>query len=191
MISLNSLKIFKNFRSVSGETPKLTLEKVNNLPIAEFHQIFANVIELWPQAAIYCSALAPFRTVQQLIDSFQNYLSVIPADDKLKILRHHPDLAGKMAEAGELTEESSFEQASAKLHQLDAQNRQNLNELNDEYKAKFGFPFIICVREAKKVEVILKAMRDRINNSVDAEVRTGIEEVKKICRLRILQIVNE
>jgi 2-oxo-4-hydroxy-4-carboxy-5-ureidoimidazoline decarboxylase len=64
-----------------------------------------------------------------------------------------------------------------------------MNHLNQQYKQKFGFPFVICARENKK-EAILSGLERRQNNSKETEAITGVEEVKKICRLRILDIVD-
>jgi 2-oxo-4-hydroxy-4-carboxy-5-ureidoimidazoline decarboxylase len=64
-----------------------------------------------------------------------------------------------------------------------------MNHLNQQYKQKFGFPFVICARENKK-EAILSGLERRLNNSKETEAITGVEEVKKICRLRILGIVD-
>ena len=104
-------------------------------------------------------------------------------------MRLHPDLAGRLAASGGLTTESTKEQQSAGLHTLTDQERQKMNELNQEYKQKFGFPFVICARENKK-EAILSGLDRRLNNSLETEAVTGVEEVKKICRLRLLDIVD-
>lgn len=108
---------------------------------------------------------------------------------KLKILRLHPDLAGKLADEGNLTKESTFEQNSAGLDKLSVINKRKMNLMNEEYKTKFGFPFIICVRE-NKAESILNGLTNRLESSNEVEIETGIAEVKKICRLRICEIIN-
>lgn len=173
------------------------MQEVNSFSDAEFHKIFENVIELWSQAAVFCSAIRPFQTSEALIKAFVNYLDRLPLDLKLKVLRLHPDLAGKLANEQDddddegLTEESKFEQSTVGLNKLNVNQKEELKRLNEEYKLKFGFPFIICVREAKKLEIILEAMKERVKNDEETEITAGIEEVKKICRLRILQIVQE
>lgn len=170
------------------------MSQVNSLSDPEFHKKFENVIELWPQAAIFCSAIRPFHTTDVLIWAFQNYLEKLPLEEKLKVLRLHPDLAGKLANEPDdecLTNESRFEQATVGLNHLNTSQKLELSELNETYKAQFGFPFIICVREAKKLEIILTAMQQRVEHDAETEVKTGVEEVKKICRLRILQLVEE
>uniref|UniRef100_A0A182Q522 2-oxo-4-hydroxy-4-carboxy-5-ureidoimidazoline decarboxylase n=1 Tax=Anopheles farauti TaxID=69004 RepID=A0A182Q522_9DIPT len=170
--------------------PKLSLQQLNELSSAEFHKTFENVIECWPEAAIFCSALMPFKSFATLIAAFQNYLDRLPSETKLKILRLYPDLAGKMLDTNELSEDSSIEHASAGLDNLSAEDKKKLTELNESYKTKFGFPFVVCVREASKFEVILRSVSERIHNNVDQELETALGEVKKICRLRILQLVD-
>lgn len=108
---------------------------------------------------------------------------------KLKILRLHPDLAGKLADEGNLTKESTFEQNSAGLDKLSLVNKKKMNLMNEEYKTKFGFPFIICVRE-NKAESIMNGLTKRLESSAEVEIETGISEVKKICRLRICEIID-
>lgn len=171
-----------------------TLDQINALTDPEFHRIFDNVIELRPQAAIFCSAIRPFQSHEVLIRAFINYLECLPLEEKIKVLKRHPDLAGKLAnepEDTELTSDSRFEQSAVGLNAVNVSQKKELSELNEAYKGIFGFPFIICVREAKKLEVILDAMKERIHNNVETEIQIGMDEVKKICRLRILQLIPE
>ncbi|XP_058123667.1 2-oxo-4-hydroxy-4-carboxy-5-ureidoimidazoline decarboxylase-like [Anopheles coustani] len=170
--------------------PKLTLEQLNGLATAEFHKTFENVIESWPEGAIFCSALLPFKSFDGMITAFQNYIDRLPADTKLKILRLYPDLAGKLLDSHELTGDSSIEHAAAGLDKLSTEDRAKLTEMNESYKTKFGFPFVICVREASKFDIILRSVTERIHNTPDQELETAIGEVKKICRLRILQLID-
>uniref|UniRef100_A0A182NAY1 2-oxo-4-hydroxy-4-carboxy-5-ureidoimidazoline decarboxylase n=1 Tax=Anopheles dirus TaxID=7168 RepID=A0A182NAY1_9DIPT len=170
--------------------PKLSLQQLNELSPVEFHRTFENVIECWPEGAIFCSALLPFKSFTTMIAAFQSYIDRLPAETKLKILRLHPDLAGKLLDTNELTKDSSFEHASVGLDDLSPDDKNKLTELNACYKSKFGFPFVVCVREASKFEVILRSVSERIHNTVEQELETAIDEVKKICRLRILQLVD-
>lgn len=169
---------------------KLSLDQLNALTPAEFHTIFENVVESWPEAAIFCSAMLPFKSFELMITTFENYLQRLSDENKLRILRLHPDLAGKLLDTQQLTEESSVEQAFAGLDKLSLEDKKRLTTFNEKYKQKFGMPFVICVREASKFEAILKGVTERINNRPEMELNIGIGEVKKICRLRILELVN-
>lgn len=167
-----------------------SIENLNRMPAIEFQNIFRNVIENWPQAAIQVSSMRPFNDTKLLVEQFENYLSNLDDASKEKILQLHPDLAGKLACEDKLTEESAEEQASAGLNHISNEQRKQLNVMNEEYKVKYGFPFVICVRETNKIEAILRGISTRLRNERNDELNTGINEVKKICRLRIGQIVD-
>lgn len=167
-----------------------SIENLNKIPAEKFQNIFRNVIENWPQAAIEISSLRPFTNTNHLVEQFENHLSNLDDASKEKILQLHPDLAGKLASENKLTEESTLEQASAGLNRISTEQHQQLNAMNEEYKNKFGFPFVICVRETNKIEAILRGITLRLQNGKSDELTTGINEVKKICRLRIGQIID-
>ncbi len=103
---------------------------------------------------------------------------------RLGVLNAHPDLAGKLAQARRLTEESTREQASAGLDALTDAERATFTELNDVYVAKFGFPFIIAVKDNTKAS-ILEAFQRRIANDRDAEFTTACKQVERIAYLRL------
>ena len=105
-------------------------------------------------------------------------------DDRMAVLRAHPDLAGKLAMAGELTADSREEQAGAGLDSLSAGEHAEFTRLNRDYMRQFGFPFIIAVKGLDKHD-ILTAFRTRIGNGADAEFATACEQVEKIARLRL------
>lgn len=169
---------------------KQTIDNLNIISANEFREIFGNVIENWPQAAIEIASTRPFQDENQLLKQFENYLGNLDDGSKEKVLQLHPDLAGKMASEEKLTIESTQEQASAGLNSISNDQRQQLNEMNEKYKTKFGFPFVICVRETNKIEAILRGITLRLENGRSEELNTGIDEVKKICRLRIGQIID-
>lgn len=112
--------------------------------------------------------------------------SVCPG--KEGILRCHPDLAGRDLHRGTLTRESREEQARAGLDALESAEASRMARLNEEYKERFGFPFVICARMTDK-ESILRQLSERCQNERVVERARGIEEVKKICRLRLQSLV--
>ncbi|HYD12890.1 MAG TPA: 2-oxo-4-hydroxy-4-carboxy-5-ureidoimidazoline decarboxylase [Allosphingosinicella sp.] len=105
-------------------------------------------------------------------------------EEQLALIRAHPELAGKAAVDGTLTEASAAEQASAGLDRLTQAEFDRFHALNAAYRAKFGFPFIICVRLTDKAG-ILAAMERRLANDRDTEIATAIDEIGKIVRLRL------
>ena len=105
------------------------------------------------------------------------------------MLRCLPELAGRLAQAGQLSKTSSFEQSQANLDQLSPQEKTILALLNRQYKEKYGFPFVICARLNKK-EAIIEGLKKRSNHPMDMEVQIGIEQVMKISELRLKDIVQ-
>ncbi|MBC2884479.1 allantoinase PuuE [Ochrobactrum sp. CM-21-5] len=112
------------------------------------------------------------------------------ADERLAVLKAHPDLAGKLAAAKRLTAESTAEQASAGLDALTDAEKQTFTELNDAYTQKFGFPFIIAVKGRGKQE-ILDIFRRRLSNDKDAEFDTACAHVERIALLRLKDTLPE
>lgn len=106
------------------------------------------------------------------------------ADRQLALIRAHPDLAGKAQVAGELTADSTDEQASAGLDQCSAEEYAQFQSLNDRYKDKFGFPFVMAVRGSSRAD-ILAAFATRLENDPATEFETALQEIHKIARLRL------
>lgn len=105
-------------------------------------------------------------------------------EERLGVLTAHPDLAGKLAEAKQLTEESTAEQASAGLDALTDAERARFTELNDAYVARFGFPFIVAVRDYDKPG-ILAAFERRLGHDRDTEFAEACRQVERIAELRL------
>jgi OHCU decarboxylase len=109
-------------------------------------------------------------------------------EERLGVLRAHPDLAGRLAIAGELTDDSKQEQAGAGLDRLSADEHARFTTLNTAYVEKFGFPFIIAVKGLNKDD-ILAAFEARIDNSRDEEFATATAQVERIALLRLTALL--
>ncbi|GHA41956.1 polysaccharide deacetylase [Amylibacter ulvae] len=109
-------------------------------------------------------------------------------EERLDVLKAHPDLAGKLAAAKRLTAESTAEQAGAGLDALTADEHAEFTHLNSSYTAQFGFPFIIAVKGLTKDD-ILTAFKVRINNTRDVEFATACKQVEKIALLRLSELL--
>jgi OHCU decarboxylase len=122
------------------------------------------------------------ETMQQVIAN---------ADDKilLELINAHPDLAGKAAAKGELTPESTSEQAGAGIDQCTSEEYEQFQTLNEEYKAKFGFPFIMAVKGSNR-HLILAAFVERLPNDPATEFQRAIDEINKIARFRLDAIAS-
>lgn len=105
-------------------------------------------------------------------------------EERLAVLKVHPDLAGKLAAAKKLTSDSTAEQVSAGLDKLTDEERSTFFQLNSAYMEKFGFPFIIAVKGKSKAE-ILSAFQTRIGNSRETEFHTACKQVERIALLRL------
>ncbi|KAL5011993.1 hypothetical protein ScPMuIL_010544 [Solemya velum] len=167
----------------------MPIARVNELDCEEFVQIFGNAVEHCSICAAAVWRHSPFNDVYQIYNKTAEFLDQLPISGKEAVLRLHPDLAGKLAISGRLTNESSREQTLSGMLALSETEKEMLERLNTSYKSKFKFPFVICVRENKK-KAIFDGIRARLANTPEEETLVGLEEVKKICRLRLLDIVD-
>jgi 2-oxo-4-hydroxy-4-carboxy-5-ureidoimidazoline decarboxylase len=132
----------------------------------------------------------PFASVEALHGAMMAVLDAAPLEDKLALIRAHPELAGKAAIAKQLTAESNAEQASAGLDKLTLEEFTRFHDLNAAYNARFGFPFIICVRLNDKAS-IFSAMQARLSNDEAAEITEAITQIGLISKLRLLDSVTD
>lgn len=121
---------------------------------------------------------------ERLADIFARRVDDADADMRLALIRAHPDLADRAAIAGELGAASSEEQQSAGIDRCTPEEYERFQDLNRRYKAKFGFPFVMAVRNSTREE-ILAAFESRLENTRDTEFATAISEIHKIARLRL------
>src|SRR5262245_9341213 len=160
------------------------LADLNRANPADFAAAIGDAFELAPWVAEAASAKRPFSTVTDLHAAMMVAVRAQARDKQLVFLRQHPDLAGKAARAGAITDDSKREQASVGLDALSEEEFARFHRLNDAYKAKFGFPFIVCVRRHTR-DSILAQFERRLMNDTDAEFATALLEVLYITRLRI------
>jgi 2-oxo-4-hydroxy-4-carboxy-5-ureidoimidazoline decarboxylase len=109
---------------------------------------------------------------------------------KLELIRAHPDLAGRLAVQGELTAASSAEQASAGLDCCTPEEHARFQALNQAYQAKFGFPFIMAVKGRTRTD-ILRAFGRRVDNDLEREFETALDEIGTIGRLRLESLLPD
>ncbi len=131
-------------------------------------------------AAIALESGGTDRIAELMADCVDN----ASVERQLALIRAHPDLAGKAQVAGELTEESTTEQSSAGLDQCSAEEYEKFQTLNRAYLEKFGFPFVMAVRDSSRAD-ILAAFESRLGNDQDVEFETALAEIHKIAALRL------
>lgn len=134
-----------------------------------------------------CAEIGLSDDIERIAEVMSEVVDNASAERQLALLRAHPDLAGKARLAEELTEASASEQASAGLDQCSAEELERFRRLNVAYRNKFGFPFIMAVRDANRAE-ILDAFERRLANDVAVEFETALAEVHRIARLRLAAI---
>ncbi len=168
---------------------KLTLDALNQCSADAFADALAGIYEHSRWIAARAAAQRPFSTVAALKQALQNIVREASADEQLRLIRAHPELAGKAALAGQLTQESSGEQARAGLHLCSADEYARLQHLNGEYNAKFGFPFILAVRggdgRGLSRRAIIAAFERRLRNQRHDEVAECLRQIERIAELRI------
>ncbi len=160
------------------------LADLNRAAPADFCAAIGDTFELGPWVAEAVAARRPFATVAALHEAMMGAVRAAPRERQLEFVCGHPDLAGKAARAGALTEESRHEQASVGLDTLSEEEFARFHRLNDAYKAKFGFPFIVCVRRHTR-NSILNQFERRLRHDTVTEFATALQEIAFITRLRI------
>ncbi|MBR3369973.1 MAG: allantoinase PuuE [Rhodobacteraceae bacterium] len=154
---------------------------------ASFMDCFGGIYEHSPWVAERAHALElgpAHDTATGLANAFARAFRAASRDERLTVLRAHPDLAGKLATAKRLTHDSTQEQASAGLDALTDDERATFQNLNTAYVQKHGFPFIIAVRDNTKAS-ILAAFKARIDNDSTTEFATACHQVERIAELRL------
>jgi 2-oxo-4-hydroxy-4-carboxy-5-ureidoimidazoline decarboxylase len=127
---------------------------------------------------------------EELVATMKEVVDSLGFEDKVRLLRAHPDLAGKLAVGEELTQSSKGEQASAGLDQCSQEEYHDFQGLNKVYLERFGFPFILAVSGWSRAD-ILERFKERVNNDVELEFNTALAEVHKIAKIRMEQIFKE
>jgi 2-oxo-4-hydroxy-4-carboxy-5-ureidoimidazoline decarboxylase len=144
------------------------------------------VFENSPWVAERAWAARPFGSLDALFATMADAVERAPREVRMALIRAHPDLAANTS----LTDESEREQAAAGLDQLTQEQFDRITWLTAAYRARFGFPFIVCAREHTPDTIIAAAER-RTESGVEEEEQTALEEIAKIARLRLADLVAE
>ncbi len=166
----------------------MTLDQLNSLAQADFTAALAGIFEHSPWIPEATWSRRPFASVDDLHAALCATLAAADADAKLALIRAHPELAGKLAVRGELTEASLREQSGAGLNLCSPAEFARLTELNAAYHARFGFPFILAVRGHTRDSIIAN-MAARIDNSPEVEIKTALAQIERIAGFRLRDLV--
>jgi OHCU decarboxylase len=149
-----------------------------------FVERYGPVFEHSPWVAEAAWEHGPFADREALAHGLEQAMYAAPRDRQLALIRAHPDLAGRAAVEGTLTASSQREQAAAGLDRLTPDEYETFRRTNAAYRERFGFPFVVCVRE-HTIPTILDAFARRLGHTSERELDTALEEVAKIASLRL------
>lgn len=168
----------------------ISLDQLNHGDDSGFMGALGDVFEHSPWLVERASAGRPFATRDTLLSELLTIMKAASEAEKLALIRAHPDLAGKAALAGDLTDHSAHEQSSVGLDRLSDDEYARFNSLNNAYKDRFGFPFIIAVLDNTK-DTILAAFETRLKNNPSQEIEEAIRNIGRIVSLRVINTVTE
>jgi 2-oxo-4-hydroxy-4-carboxy-5-ureidoimidazoline decarboxylase len=165
------------------------LSDLNALGKDDFVGALANIFEYSPWIADRAAAARPFAGVNQLFSAMKAAVDHATPELRLALIKAHPDLANKTQRAAGLTAESNAEQNSVGLDRLSDAEYEAFERVNNAYRARFGFPYIVCVRRHTR-DSILRDFERRLPNDAETEMQKSIEEICRIAALRVDQVVT-
>jgi 2-oxo-4-hydroxy-4-carboxy-5-ureidoimidazoline decarboxylase len=165
-----------------------TLAELNDCSRQDFVAALANIFEYSPWIAEQAASQRPFAGVIPLFAAMKSAVDRATPELRLVLIKAHPDLANKTQRAVGLTAESSAEQNSVGLDRLSDAEYDAFERVNNAYRTKFGFPYIVCVRRHTK-DSILRDFERRLPNDAATETQVSIEEIGRIAALRLDQQV--
>jgi 2-oxo-4-hydroxy-4-carboxy-5-ureidoimidazoline decarboxylase len=168
----------------------VTLHQLNALSKDSFVATLGGIFEHSPWVAERAFDDRPFAGIEALHGAMMAVVQRAQEDERLALLRAHPELAGKAAVRGELTEESANEQARAGLAHCSPEEFAQLTELNARYNNRFGFPFILAVKGYDRAGII-REFAARIKNGRDDEIEACVAQIGRITRFRLDALVSD
>ena len=161
-----------------------SLSQLNQMSQSEFTDTLGAVFEDSPWVAQKACLKRPFANLDSLHQGMVEVVQAATLDEQLTLIRLHPDLGNK----AKMSESSVKEQAGAGLSQLTPQEYERFQSLNNAYKNRFGFPFIVAVKNQTK-DSILESFERRLKNSIDRERAQALAEIAQIARFRLEEII--
>jgi 2-oxo-4-hydroxy-4-carboxy-5-ureidoimidazoline decarboxylase len=168
----------------------IDLGELNRASSAEFVRALGGIYEHSPWIAAAAHAQTPFADAECLRIALRDAVTHAPRSRQVDLLLAHPELAGKEARSGVLTAHSHGEQKGAGLINLSEPEKAELAELNHQYRAKFGFPFIVAVRHHTKSSILAELRRRASGADSEREFATCLEQVHEIARLRLQALLG-
>lgn len=163
---------------------RLSIQALNAMEKDGFTGRLGGIYEHSPWVAERVWEQRPFQDSAALAAAMRLAVETATDAEKLALIRAHPDLAGKLARAGALTESSAREQAGLGLDRLGDEEYERFTRWNERYRERFGFPFVICVRLTDKAG-ILAAFESRLKHTEPAEIAEALRQIHHIAWLRL------
>ncbi|HEX2852407.1 MAG TPA: 2-oxo-4-hydroxy-4-carboxy-5-ureidoimidazoline decarboxylase [Opitutaceae bacterium] len=168
----------------------ISISELNDLDLPAFTAALGHLFEHSPWVAEETWPRRPFRDAVHLHAELCATMRGAIAERQLRLIREHPDLAGRLARENRLTADSSREQASAGLDRMGVEEMATFEEFNAAYRVRFGFPFVICARLKARSEILV-AMQARLGNTTEQEFATALTEIEKIAWLRLEELLKQ
>lgn len=162
----------------------LALDALNAMDAAAFTAALGDVFEHSPWIAREAAARRPYASVDALHAAMVAVVDRAGADAQLALIRAHPELAGRAAIRGEITETSTREQRGAGLDQCSPEEFATLTALNHAYRARFNMPFVVAVKGLSRTDIIA-AMRARLDHAPADEIAEALRQIARIARFRL------
>lgn len=156
-----------------------------------FTETLSGIYESSPWVPQKAFDSSPFENFQSLARTLREIVMQASRQNKLELIKAHPDLGGKLGIKTELTPESQREQSRLSLNALDKAEYAKFTELNQGYRSKFGFPFIICVGKIRDRQEILDAFESRLNLPLEEEFEEALSQIHQIAQLRLEALLTE
>ena len=170
--------------------PKVSLDYLNTIDQAGFERAVGALFEKNGWVAARAFSLRPFTSLAALHQAIASVIFQATPAEQLELILSHPELVGREAVSGALSDASQQEQAKAGLANLTPAEIAQFNELNKTYRARFGFPFIICARKHHK-STILAAFPVRLGHRREEEIKIALDEICQILEFRLKDAVSD
>jgi 2-oxo-4-hydroxy-4-carboxy-5-ureidoimidazoline decarboxylase len=167
----------------------ISIAALNAAQQSEFVGVLGDIVEHSPWVAERAYAKRPFLSVEDLTAQLMACVRESSIGEKIALFNRHPELAGKEAVAGALTENSTSEQGRLGFNRLPPAKFERLNRLNRDYRAKFGFPFIAAIRLHRDLDSVMRQFEARLQNDVETEIDGTLRQISEIVFGRLCRMV--
>jgi 2-oxo-4-hydroxy-4-carboxy-5-ureidoimidazoline decarboxylase len=168
----------------------MSIAVLNGVPRNEFVAVLGGIVEHSPWVAERAFAKRPFLSVEDLHARLMQCVRESSRGEKIALFNRHPVLAGKEAVAGAMTENSTSEQGRLGLNRLPPRQFGQLNRLNRDYRAKFGFPFIAAMRLHRDLDSVMRQFETRLQNDIETEIDGTLGQISEIVLGRLCRMFS-